>query len=49
MTEGQKKIAEAHGTPVEFAQAVWAAVPSFISVSEAEDAIEKFNDEWRAA
>lgn len=49
MTNGQEKIAAAHGTPAEFAQAVWSAVPSFISVIEAEDAIDKFNREWEAA
>lgn len=43
------EIASKHGTPSEFASAVWRAVGDFISVAEAEDAIAKFNREWEEA
>ena len=39
----------AHGTPAEFAKAVLSAVPWFISVDEAEEAIAKYEQEWRDA
>lgn len=43
------EIASKHGTPTEFANAVWRAVGDFISVAEAEEAIAKFNREWEEA
>lgn len=49
MTEGQLKLKEAHGTPMEYAAAVWRAVPAFISVAEAQAAVEKYFAEWEAA
>jgi hypothetical protein len=38
----------AHGTPAEFARAVWAAIGE-ISVAEAQAAIAKYEQEWREA
>lgn len=43
------KLKEAHGTPMEYAAAVWRAVPAFISVTEAQEAVEKYFAEWEAA
>ena len=37
-----------HGTPAEFAGAVWNAL-GIISWTEAEDAIDRYNSEWAAA
>lgn len=42
-------LQKAHGSPAEFAAAVWCAVPWFISVDEAEEAIAKYEQEWREA
>jgi len=38
-----------HGSPAEFAQACYAAVPGFISMTEASKAVAKYNQEWAAA
>jgi hypothetical protein len=48
-TEKQKKLTKKHGTPAEFAQATYAAVPGFISMDEAREGIEKYNREWAEA
>ena len=42
-SEKQKEIAKKHGTPAEFASAVYRAVPGDISMGEAREAIEKYN------
>ena len=49
MTEAQRLLAAAHGTPAEFARACYAAVPGFVSMSEAAAAVRKYNAEWDAA
>lgn len=49
MSEAQEKLAKKHGTPAEFAQAVYRAVPEFLSMDEAADAISVYNSEWSAA
>ena len=45
MSEAQQELARKHGTPAEFAKAVWAALGE-ISVTEAVAAIEKYEREW---
>jgi hypothetical protein len=35
-----------YGTPDEFATACYLAVPEFISLEEAENAINKYQDQW---
>lgn len=49
MTPKQKELAEKHGNPAQFAQACYKAVPAFISMTEAREAIDKYNHEWREA
>jgi uncharacterized protein YmfQ (DUF2313 family) len=49
LTEGQKALAKKHGTPAQFAEACYAAVPGDISMDEAKAAIEKYQKEWDAA
>lgn len=49
LSRSQKHLARKHGTPPEFARAVYEAVPSFISMAEADQAIKKFNREWDLA
>lgn len=49
MTKAQKDLARKHGTPAEFAQACYTAVPGFISMDEAATAIRKYNAEWNVA
>lgn len=49
MSENQKRLAKDHGTPAEFARAVWRAVPEFLSWGEAEAAIRKYGNEWSDA
>ncbi len=44
-----KELREKHGTPREFATAVWRAVPWDISAAEAAAAIAKYEQEWREA
>ena len=46
MSKRQKALAKKHGTPAEFARAVYETVPGFISMDEARDAINKYNREW---
>ncbi len=43
-----KELYEKHGTPAEFARAVYAAIGE-ISVAEAEAAIAKYEQEWTEA
>jgi 3-methyladenine DNA glycosylase/8-oxoguanine DNA glycosylase len=43
------EIAAKHGTPAEFEEAVWRAVGQFISVAEAQEAIERFKRDWEEA
>lgn len=49
MTEAQRLLATAHGTPAEFARACYEAVPSFIGMDEAAEAVRKYRAEWDAA
>jgi hypothetical protein len=39
-------LAKKHGTPAEFAAAVYLAVPGYISMDEAAEAVTKYNREW---
>jgi len=48
-TGKQVALAKKHGTPAEFAVAVYKCVPGDISMDEARAAIEKYNTEWDAA
>lgn len=49
LSKAQKTLARKHGTPAEFAAAVYQAVPSDISMDEAAAAISKYNREWAEA
>jgi hypothetical protein len=44
----QRELAAKHGTPAQFAVAVYKTVPEFISMDEARVEIEKYNREWNA-
>lgn len=48
-TADQHALAKKHGTPAEFAVAVYQAVPEFLSMTEAGDAVTKYQREWDAA
>lgn len=48
-TKGQRALIKKHGTPAEFAIAVYQACPSFISMDEAEAAAQKYRREFHAA
>jgi hypothetical protein len=45
----QIRLKVKHGTPAEFARAVYECVPGDISMDEARAAIEKYNQEWLKA
>ncbi len=49
LTKKQETLIKKHGSPAQFAQATYAAVPGFISMDEARKAIEKYNQEWEEA
>lgn len=49
LTPNQRKLAKKHGTPAEFAQAVYKCVPGDISMDEARAAVDKYNREWAEA
>lgn len=49
LTAKQRELMAKHGHPGEFAVAVYKAVPSFISMDEAEESIRKYNREWAEA
>lgn len=49
LSKAQKALAKKHGTPAEFAAAVYRAVPSEISMDEAAAAVSKYNREWAEA
>jgi len=49
MSTAQRELWEKHGTPEQFETAVWDCVPSMISVTEAEEAIEAYRIQWHAA
>jgi len=49
LTPKQRKLVKKHGTPAEFAQAVYKCVPGDISMDEAQAAVGKYNREWLAA
>lgn len=49
LTATQKRLKAKHGTPAEFASAVYQAVPGDISMDEAAAAVRKYNQEWAAA
>ena len=44
--ERRMVLVKKHGTPTEFAKACYKAVPGFISVKEADEAIQKYEKEW---
>jgi hypothetical protein len=47
MSDKQKALAEAHGTPDQFERAVWAAwAQLFLTTSEAERAISDYYQRW---
>lgn len=45
----QQALRKKHGTPAEFAAAVYSAVPAFLSMDEAAEAVRKYNQEWNDA
>jgi hypothetical protein len=49
LSPAQKKLRRKHGTPAQFAAAVYNCVPGDISMDEAKAAIEKYSREWSAA
>ena len=49
MTEAQERLKQAHGTPPEYAVAVWRACPEFLSVDEAQAAVVRYLAEWGEA
>lgn len=49
MTRKQAALMKKHGTPAEFAQAVYRCVPGDISMDEARTAVEKYSREWDKA
>lgn len=49
LTPGQRKLRLKHGTPAEFARAVYDCVPGYISMDEAEAAVLKYRQEWATA
>jgi len=48
LSEQQKQMIEKHGTPADFAVACYRAVPDFISMDEASDAVDAYAAEWIA-
>lgn len=48
-SNGQRDLAAKHGTPAEFAVAVYKAVPEFISMDEAHIAVDRYQLQWDAA
>lgn len=48
-SEGQKRLKEDHGTPAEFAVNCYRCVPEFISMEEAQRAIQQYQREWNEA
>lgn len=49
LTVRQRELKAKHGTPAEFARAVYAAVPGDISMDEARDAVAAYNRQWDEA
>ena len=49
LTPAQRKLAKKHGTPAEFAVAVYKCVPGDISMAEAKKAIDAYTEDWTAA
>lgn len=45
----QLRLKLKHGTPADFARAVYECVPGDISMDEAAAAINKYNQEWQEA
>jgi len=45
----KENLKKKHGTPDEFKKAVMKACPDMITIDEANNAIDKYNDEWRRA
>lgn len=48
-TPGQRALIKKHGTPADFAFAVYTCCPSDISMDEAEAAVQKYRREFNAA
>lgn len=42
----QAELTKKHGTPPEFAVACYRAVPDFLSMAEARDAVDRYAKEW---
>jgi hypothetical protein len=49
LSKRQRALAKKHGTPAEFAKAVYGAVPGMISMDEARAAVDEYGRKWRAA
>ena len=49
LSQKQQTLMVLHGTPDEFAKAVYAAVPGDISMDEAADTVKKYLLEWTEA
>lgn len=49
LTSGQRRLMKKHGTPAEFAKAVYKCVPGDISMDEAKAAVERYGRDWEAA
>jgi hypothetical protein len=49
LSKKQLRLRLRHGTPADFAKAVYACVPGDISMDEARTAIDKYNQEWQDA
>jgi hypothetical protein len=45
----QQELARLHGTPSEFAQAVYRCVPAYCSMDEAKSAVAAYEKEWAVA
>ena len=50
MTKKQQELAEKHGTPEQFEEAIWKACDDlFITTQESVAAINRYKNEWRQA
>jgi hypothetical protein len=49
LSKKQIRLKLKHGTPADFARAVYECVPGDISMDEARTAIDKYNQEWQDA
>lgn len=49
LSGAQEALAKKHGTPAEFAEACYKAVPYDVSMDEARAAVDRYQKEWDAA